>query len=367
MKAHSIFTGAPGAVYYSSLTIVVIALMLILSFRLLLSRQKRAYLTLSLCMTISLLGQLVLLGAGFLDANGQGIHVLQNLLNAMTFILANLGVYQLYGASTKRVTLTTIILLGIAVVISFFGIANDVYAVLIVAFAYLAIRPLMEEGSIKYPIGMAFYALAVITHLIGNFISAGPAIIAIDNLFRIAFFAVLFLIMFDKVLSLMESSYNKSTRDALTGLYNRVYFYTTVSFLVNDKKPISVIFFDLDNFKNLNDTRGHDEGDKALKAVASILKDEAEEVGLAGRYGGEEMVLLIDDPDVNVGEFAEKIRTRIEDETIVTASIGYASFEEGDSTELLIKNADKAMYVAKRSGKNRVIGYSNLTNDQQAL
>ena len=134
----------------------------------------------------------------------------------------------------------------------------------------------------------------------------------------------------------MESSYNKSTRDALTGLYNRVYFHTTVSFLVNDNKPISVIFFDLDNFKEMNDTRDHEEGD-------------------------------VDDPDVDVGDFAERIRARIEEEIIVTASLGYATLEEGDSTDLVIKRADKAMYVAKKTGKNRVLGFANLTEEQLAL
>ncbi len=155
--------------------------------------------------------------------------------------------------------------------------------------------------------------------------------------------------------------------DALKGLFNRFYLYTTVTLLINENKVISVIFFDLDNFKKLNDTRGHEEGDKALKAVASILKEEAEEVGIAGRYSGEEMVILVDDPDVDIDTFAERIRERIEDETIVTASMGYSTIVDGDSTDSLIKKADKAMYVSKMSGKNRVHGFANLTEEQLAL
>ncbi|RCW40532.1 GGDEF domain-containing protein [Paenibacillus prosopidis] len=113
--------------------------------------------------------------------------------------------------------------------------------------------------------------------------------------------------------------------------------------MVNERTPISIVFFDLG--KKLNDTRGHEEGDKALKEVASILKEEIEDIGIAGRYGGEEMVMLIEDPEVSVAELTEKIRFRIEDETIVTASIGYASFEEGITTDQIIKNADNATYV----------------------
>ena len=256
----TIFTGTAGEVYYASMTILVMLLMLMLSIRLLISRKKRAYLTLSLCMAVSLLGQIVLLGAGLMEAQGRGISIAHNLFNSTSFILANVGIYQLYGATIKRVSRAAYALLFIAVLVSFIPAANDLFAILLVAVAFLAIRPLLEDGAMKYQIGIGFYAMATTAHLLGQFITPGAAIAAVDNLFRISFFVVLFLIMFDKVLSLMESSYNKSTRDPLTGLYNRFYFYTTVSFLAAEGKPISVIFIDLDNFKKLNDTRGHEEG-----------------------------------------------------------------------------------------------------------
>ncbi|MFC5402406.1 sensor domain-containing diguanylate cyclase [Cohnella soli] len=365
--ANTIFTSAAGEIYFASLNILVIMLMLILSVRLLFSRQKRAYLSLSVCMAVMLLGQIALLGAGFMEAGGRGLTIAHNILNSMSFILANMGAFQLYAATTRRVMITAYVLLSFAVILSFMPVASALYSILLVGFAFLIVRPVMEEGGTKYQVGIAFYAIATIAHVVSVFATNVAGIAAVDNLFRIAFFMVLFLIMFDKVLTLMESSYNKSTRDALTGLYNRFYFYTAVSFQVNDKRPISVIFFDLDNFKKLNDTRGHGEGDNALKAVASILKEEAEEVGIAGRYGGEEMVMLIDDPDVNVATLAEHIRSRIEDETVVTASIGFATLADGVTTDMLIKNADKAMYVSKKSGKNRALGFENLTEEQLAL
>jgi diguanylate cyclase (GGDEF)-like protein len=312
-------------------------------------------------MGIMLIGQLVLLGAGLIGAeSGRGLTITHNLLNTVSFILANMGIYQLFGVTTKRVTRTVYGLLAGAVLLSFFPIAIDVYGILLVAFAYVTVKPHMDEVG-KYQTGIVLYAVATMAHL---FAGSGIVLHVLDNLCRIAFFAVLFIILFDKVLNLMEASYNKSTLDSLTGLYNRFYFFAVVSFLVSEGKPISVIFFDLDNFKNLNDTLGHEEGDKALKSVAAILKEEAEEVGVAGRYGGEEMVLLIEDPDVNTSELAEKLRGRIEDETIVTASIGFAIYQEGNSTDELIKNADKAMYVAKKSGKNCVISYNEMTEQQ---
>jgi two-component system cell cycle response regulator len=352
----SIFTGVNAEVYYSSLSVLTMTLMLLLSIRLLISRQKRAYLTLSLCMGIMLIGQIILLGAGLIGVEpGRGITITHNMLNSGSFVLANMGIYQLFGVTTKRVTRIVYGLLVGVVLLSFIPIAINIYAILLVAFSYIVVKPHIED--VKYQTGLIFYAIATLAHF---FAGSSTLLQSLDNLCRIAFFSILFIILFDKVLNLMEASYNKSTRDSLTGLYNRFYFFTAVSFLVSENKPISVVFFDLDNFKKLNDTLGHDEGDKALKAVASIIKEESEEVGVAGRYGGEEMVLLIEDPAVIPSELAEKLRGRIEDETIVTASIGFATYQEGNTTDELIKNADKAMYVAKKTGKNRVISFNDV-------
>ncbi|MFD2614740.1 GGDEF domain-containing protein [Paenibacillus gansuensis] len=354
----TIFTGAGGDIYYSSLNIIVMTLLMLLSIRLLVSRQKRAYLTLTACMGLMLIGQLILLGIGLTGSeHGKALDMFQNLLNTASFILGNVGIYQLYGETTKRVMITYYCLLAGTLALSIIPIASVLYEFALVVLAFIAIKPIVEQSR-HYQTCLTFYGIATAAHATITFTGDALILHLLDNLCRIAFFATLFVILFAKVLTLMESSYNKSTRDALTGLFNRFYFYTTVSFLVSEQKPISVIFFDLDNFKKLNDTRGHEEGDKALKAVASILREEAEEIGLAGRYGGEEMVLVVDDPDVNMGEFAEKVRERIETETIVTASIGFATWQEGDSCDELIKKADQAMYKSKKSGKNRVTSYA---------
>lgn len=341
-------------------------LLFLLSIRLLVSRQKRAYLTLTICMGILLFGNLILLITGlFGESEGSELSKVHNIFNSVSFILANFGAYQLFGETTKRISRNIYGLLLVAGLLSFIPVGLEIYEILLIGSAFLIVKPLMDEGR-KYLIGLSFYMVSAAAHLLQIFISISTTLHIVDNLCRVLFFAVLFIILFDKVMSLMEASYNKSTRDALTGLFNRFYFYTTVSFLLSDDKPISIIFFDLDNFKKLNDTRGHDEGDKQLKAVAAILKEEAEEVGVAGRYGGEEMVMLIEDSKINMNELTEKIRARIEEETIVTASIGFATSERGNSTDELIKNADKAMYSAKQTGKNRVVDFSKLIKEQQS-
>ncbi|CAM4044220.1 GGDEF domain-containing protein [Paenibacillus alkaliterrae] len=361
----NIFIGNQGDVYYASLNILVLTLMLLLAVQLLIHRKKRAYLTLGLCMAIMLVEQFVFLGAGLLGSGeSPGFDFIRNLFNAASFILANMGVYQLYAETSKKLTRSVYWLLGLAVLLSLIPIVGSIYQLLLGGLAFYVVYPLLNPSR-KYLFGLSFYTVATIAHLI-NSVLVEPVVFlhAIDNLFRVGFYAVLFVILFDRVIELMENIYRKSTRDALTGLYNRFYFYTTVSFMVSEKTPISIIFFDLDNFKKLNDTRGHEEGDKALKSVASILKEEGEEIGIAGRYGGEEMVMMIEDPDVDVAEVAEKVRYRIESETIVTASIGYASYEEGLTTDQIIKNSDNAMYNAKKTGKNKVVSYENIREGQ---
>jgi diguanylate cyclase (GGDEF)-like protein len=117
------------------------------------------------------------------------------------------------------------------------------------------------------------------------------------------------------------------------------------------------LFSDIDNFKKLNDTKGHQMGDNVLKQVAAIMKEESEDFGIAGRYGGEEIVVMITDPSINMESFAERVRQRVEEETLVTVSLGYSKYDRGVTVEQLIKQADEAMYKAKTSGKNKVVRY----------
>lgn len=182
-------------------------------------------------MGVMLIGQLILLGSGLAGAEGgRAIGILHNVLNTSSFILGNLGIYQLYGETTKRVMRTVYGLLIGAVIFSFMPLATDIYGILLVAFAFVAIKPIVDESK-EYQTGLIFYGIAVVAHAAIGFTGTFAALQAIDNLCRIVFFAILFLLLFNKVLSLMVASYNKSTQDSLTGLFNRFYFYTTVSYL----------------------------------------------------------------------------------------------------------------------------------------
>ncbi len=168
----------------------------------------------------------------------------------------------------------------------------------------------------------------------------------------------MFLILFERVLELMQAMYHSSVTDGLTGLYNRKFVYNRLARCLNRGIPVSVIFADIDNFKLLNDTEGHQVGDEVLRQVARIMREETDDFGYAGRYGGEEMVALIMEEDAKADKIAEKIRRRVEQETIVTLSIGFSKHKEKLSAEELVQRADEAMYTAKTTGKNRVVPYA---------
>lgn len=161
-----------------------------------------------------------------------------------------------------------------------------------------------------------------------------------------------------------------STTDALTGLYNRRHLDAMLA-LEFDRTararnpPLSIIMIDIDHFKKFNDTHGHDQGDRVLKAVALCMRDSLRQHDVPCRYGGEEfLAILPNTPPEGVGVVAERLRRAVEDLVVdglkVTISLGTATFPElpAESSEKLIEAADGALYRSKENGRNRVTAAS---------
>lgn len=170
---------------------------------------------------------------------------------------------------------------------------------------------------------------------------------------------------------LMEHLRESSLRDAMTGLYNRRFLEEYVTTLVaasqRRSSPFSVLMLDLDYFKQVNDTFGHEAGDKVLKTLAEILVKSVRSSDLVVRYGGEEfLILLVDTPADTAVNVAEKIRAQVEEARVAlpgvslqkTISIGVAEFPaDADTFWQVVKYADVALYEAKTQGRNRVIRF----------
>jgi diguanylate cyclase (GGDEF)-like protein len=163
-----------------------------------------------------------------------------------------------------------------------------------------------------------------------------------------------------------------SSRDALTGLYNRWFVIEKLDSELNRAlrhgSPMSLLMLDVDHFKHVNDTFGHAAGDQVLQGIGKLLRDSCRVYDVAGRYGGEEFCIVL--PETKPGStsvVAERIRSRLEateipcGETsiVVTASIGIAGMDAAADSEVLspaalIDRADRALYSAKNRGRNRV-------------
>ena len=161
---------------------------------------------------------------------------------------------------------------------------------------------------------------------------------------------------------------NLTQTDSLMGIYNRKYFldFLEKSIKENEDRKFAVVMVGIDDFKNVNDTYGHQFGDEVLKNTAKILKKWTEENDLLARYGGEELIMYISDiKDVeSVFNKIEIIRKELENSKVncyglsdsVTASFGMAFYpEESKDIKQLIKVADDLLYESKRQGKNKVL------------
>ena len=156
----------------------------------------------------------------------------------------------------------------------------------------------------------------------------------------------------------------EASTDPLTGIANRRFLFEELEQLVNPhiriQRPLSIILFDIDNFKQFNDDYGHLAGDKVLKSVANELNQSIRGFDTLGRYGGEEFLIIL--PNTNLDKAlraAERARQSIEALVIdglpkVTISGGVAQREENESIETLIDRADQKLYQAKNQGRNQI-------------
>lgn len=175
----------------------------------------------------------------------------------------------------------------------------------------------------------------------------------------------------DRLRASVQQTIELAVTDGLTGLYNRRYFDTHLKLLMDRAaargRPLSICMTDIDRFKQVNDTYGHDVGDEVLREFANRIRTTVRGADLACRFGGEEFIVVMPDTSAEMAAgVAERLRTIIESLPFaipqadgplkVTASMGIATLRPGsDTAEALLKRADTALYQAKHEGRNRVV------------
>ncbi|ESX85352.1 GGDEF domain-containing protein [Mesorhizobium sp. LNJC405B00] len=164
-----------------------------------------------------------------------------------------------------------------------------------------------------------------------------------------------------------ETLQHAALTDGLTGMQNRRYFDDALKEYLEEfrriEKPVGLMILDLDHFKQVNDTHGHDVGDEVLRAVANCLKGMTRYHDVVARLGGEEFAVVTPNMDAELlGKFAERIRKAIANMSVlsgnvrlkITTSVGLAVWDRKESAEEFYRRADRQLYEAKRQGRNRV-------------
>jgi diguanylate cyclase len=173
----------------------------------------------------------------------------------------------------------------------------------------------------------------------------------------------------------------ESLTDPLTGLANRRHFDEFLSSALGEAeragKPLSLLLADVDHFKAFNDTHGHTLGDHVLRLIAAALRQNIKGQDIVARYGGEEFAVILPDTDISQAvTVAENLRRAVSANDIVkrptgenlgrmTVSIGVATLHAGETVQALIDLADRCLYAAKNSGRNRVVSEAELDTESR--
>ncbi|KAF6566931.1 GGDEF domain-containing protein [Paenibacillus sp. EKM202P] len=351
--------------------ILMMALMCVIIY----SRQrKKAYILFSVAAIFIMTYEAMnLYSAGGGQMQLQGI-VWRNALEAFAFLLINAAVFQLYR-KLKRVEKWALLLLAALLILPVMAWTLGLlptwissvklvgftlfYRVLVLILSLLFITPRIGQPK-KFIAGLFTYSLWLGFLWLQNDIpeeANGSSTVLWMSFLPLLYYTTLFIILFERIVELLQRIYRSSITDGLTGLYNRKYFSGRLRRYMDQGIRVSVIFCDIDNFKKLNDTQGHARADEVLKQVAQIMEEELDEIGLTGRYGGEELVAMVVDRRAKVAQVAERIRERVAEESIVTISVGHSTAKKEINPDELVKQADQAMYISKTTGKNKVTAY----------
>jgi len=227
-------------------------------------------------------------------------------------------------------------------------------------FLLLAIAVLQEGGSFfsgpQLTGLLAYYFMFIFTYFVSGYLS--------QNLHRNE----------ELLKELLQQTQELSITDGLTGLYNQMHFFELLDRETRKSQrhdlTYSLIIFDVDHFKNYNDRHGHLRGSETLKGIAAVMKKKFRSTDLLAKYGGDEFVIILPQTD-KVGAYlaAERLRESVERQPFsgaetqpqgkITISIGLASYpEHGLTDDELLNRADKSLYFAKETGRNRTVIYN---------
>lgn len=361
----------------SSLCFIVIAICLLTSLQIMRRyRHKQIFIALLSGLAIAAIPQLLdIIAAGRAQAASLAFSMTATIASIISFIVINFVFMKMY-ASGVHIRITPVLLLAsgaiaaasISLLTAPFEIGDsgrlglpalDFYMFILLCTMLIVTRHVELPASYFASLCVMFsYQIAYILHQY-VFDRSQLWLTALVYILPLLYYILLFYLLLEWIMERLLTTYQSAISDGLTGLYVRRHFEKRLTAMMM-RNPVAVIFCDIDNFKLLNDTIGHQAADQALQQVAAIIRDEVAAYGIAGRYGGEELLGAIEIARAKPQAVAERIRSRVEQETIVTVSVGYCTTKESEELATLVHHADEAMYYAKTTGKNKVTSYRSI-------
>jgi diguanylate cyclase (GGDEF)-like protein len=235
---------------------------------------------------------------------------------------------------------------------------------------FMSVSLQKEGGIVFHPlmIGLALLTISTSTDMIDELYNE-PAFanIIFEGVFQVIGFSLVLLslhLWFKHSRSLNARLHELAHTDSLTGIANRRHFISSLEAEIARAKrhatPLSVVAFDIDHFKQVNDIYGHDVGDQTLQNISQLINAQVRSTDLLARIGGEEFMILAPHSSIDDARMiAEKCRLMLESNPIpkignMTASFGVTEFDGIETADEILKKADRALYKAKAAGRNRV-------------
>lgn len=301
------------------------------------------------------------------------------LMNVLFILFYGLGLYLLLTDRLKsgKILLPSLFIIQIFLLATFIfpkACGSHLFLVVVPAVAYI----IYEQD--EWILTVFFSTAAIAAIVIIEFVEFGAPLIELPAaafqsmfvatvLFDVIGLLLVIKIFVDDLLQAKEELSQLAMKDELTGLYNRRHLLYMaerhINFCRRYSGQLSVIMIDIDYFKTINDTYGHAAGDLVLKRLATILETNSRvDCDIVARFGGEEFLLLLPSTGLEAAKLtAERLRNHVEKEDFklngktikVTISCGVAGYGSDTVPDVLFECADKAMYEAKRSGRNRVV------------
>lgn len=365
---------------------IALGLILLLSLMIFLFPKRRN----SYCLMISVMIFMIIGSMEYLKINNIGLDYLilkKIVITAELFsaVVSTIIIMQFYGK--KKYSLSFFLISAILILVPTFFM-NDMisykklYTVYLIAIVPIIIYWLYESfknyrkkyaSRIIIVISFTFTFFIILCDILGYISPFIPSSLYVSLPLFIIF--IIFIIIIDiyelrinvdASTTKYEKVYRSSIIDSLTGTYNIEY---TKDMITNTNLPFSIVVLDIDNFKGINDKYGHLAGDKALKNMTEAISDMLRDDDMLGRYGGDEFILLLKlDAEEKIISILERIRIKVEKAVIefenikirMTISIGYYISSNHEEYEKILKKADKALYYAKKTGRNKIANYNNI-------